>query len=115
MTEPALKMSFHVEARRVDAHGSLARCKNAEIALDTDLAGNPDAFNPAELLLAARPDRHVGVDPQRALVHVGVGGADPPDRVSQRLRPLASLFGRADVGLGNDFQQRRATTIEVDQ
>lgn len=53
MTEPAPKMSFHVEARRVDAHGSLARCKNAEIALDTDLAGNPDAFNPAELLLAA--------------------------------------------------------------
>ena len=53
MNEPAPKMSFHVEARRVDAHGSLARCKNAEIALDTDLAGNADAFNPAELLLAA--------------------------------------------------------------
>jgi uncharacterized OsmC-like protein len=53
MTEPIPKMSFHVEARRIDAHGSLARCKNAEIALDTDLAGNADAFNPAELLLAA--------------------------------------------------------------
>ncbi len=53
MSEPAPKMSFHVESRRVDAHGSLARCKNAEIALDTDVAGNPDAFNPAELLLAA--------------------------------------------------------------
>jgi len=53
MNEPAPKMSFHVEARRVDAHGSLAHCKNASIALDTDLAGNPDAFNPAELLLAA--------------------------------------------------------------
>lgn len=47
------KMRFHVETRRVDAHGSVARCKDAEIALDTDLAGNPDAFNPAELLLAA--------------------------------------------------------------
>ena len=47
------KMTFHVEARRTDAHGSLARCKNSEIALDTDLAGNPNAFNPAELLLAA--------------------------------------------------------------
>lgn len=47
------KMSFHVEARRVDAQGSLARCKNAEIVLDTDMAGNPQAFNPAELLLAA--------------------------------------------------------------
>ena len=47
------KMSFHVETVRVDAHGSLSRCKAAEIPLDTDLAGNPHAFNPAELLLAA--------------------------------------------------------------
>jgi uncharacterized OsmC-like protein len=47
------KMTFHVKARRLDSHGSLARCKNAEIALDTDLAGNPDSFNPAELLLTA--------------------------------------------------------------
>ncbi len=47
------KMSFHVETRRVDAHGSLSRCKAAEIPLDTGMAGNPNAFNPAELLLAA--------------------------------------------------------------
>lgn len=53
MNEPAPKMNFHVEARRADAQGSLARCKNAAIALDTGLAGKPDAFNPAELLLAA--------------------------------------------------------------
>lgn len=53
MSAQTLKMSFYVETRRVDAHGSLAHCKNAEIALDTDVAGNPDAFNPAELLLAA--------------------------------------------------------------
>jgi uncharacterized OsmC-like protein len=53
MTETPTKMTFHVSSRRVDAHGSLSRCKNAEIPLDTDLAGNPDAFNPAELLLAA--------------------------------------------------------------
>jgi uncharacterized OsmC-like protein len=46
-------MSFHVESRRVDAHRSVSLCKSAQIALDTDLAGNPDAFNPAELLLAA--------------------------------------------------------------
>ncbi len=53
MSAPTAKMEFHVESRRIDAHGSLARCKDAEIALDTDLAGNRDAFNPAELLLAA--------------------------------------------------------------
>lgn len=47
------KMTFHVETVRLDAHGSLSRCKSAEISLDTDMAGNPNAFNPAELLLAA--------------------------------------------------------------
>ena len=53
MTNTQPKLTFHVSSHRVDAHGSLARCKNAEIKLDTDLAGNPDAFNPAQLLLAA--------------------------------------------------------------
>jgi len=46
-------MSFHVVSVRQSAHASEARCKDAAIALDTDLAGNRDAFNPAELLLAA--------------------------------------------------------------
>lgn len=53
MTPTPTKLTFHVETHRVDAHGSLARCKQAELALDTDLAGNAAAFNPAELLLAA--------------------------------------------------------------
>jgi len=47
------KLTFQAETRRVDAHGNLARCKKAEVVLDTDLAGNPDAFNPTELLPAA--------------------------------------------------------------
>lgn len=47
------KMQFHVETRRVDAHHSVSTCKQASIQLDTDVAGNPQAFNPAELLLAA--------------------------------------------------------------
>jgi len=46
-------LEYRVAARRIDAHGSLAMCKTAEIVLDTDLAGRADAFNPAELLLAA--------------------------------------------------------------
>lgn len=49
----APKMTFKVSAHRVDAHGSDAHCKDAQITLDTDLAGRRDAFNPAELLLAA--------------------------------------------------------------
>jgi len=46
-------LEYRVAARRIDAHGSLAMCKTAEIVLDTDIAGRADAFNPAELLLAA--------------------------------------------------------------
>lgn len=53
MTETTRKLTFHVNARRTDAHGSVAQCKQAELVLDTDLAGRMDAFNPAELLLAA--------------------------------------------------------------
>jgi len=53
MKEPAAKMEFRVSAKRLDAHGALAACKDASITLDTDLAGRRDAFNPAELLLAA--------------------------------------------------------------
>jgi uncharacterized OsmC-like protein len=46
-------MEYRVTAERVDAHGSLARTKDASLVLDTDVAGRPDAFNPAELFLAA--------------------------------------------------------------
>jgi uncharacterized OsmC-like protein len=53
MTDARTKMAFAVTTRRLDAHGSIARCKNASITLDTDINGRPDAFNPAELLLAA--------------------------------------------------------------
>jgi uncharacterized OsmC-like protein len=46
-------LEYSVFARRIDDHGSLARTKRAEIALDTDMKGREDAFNPAELFLAA--------------------------------------------------------------
>ena len=53
MTTTPQKMTFKVEFTRLDADGSQAHCKDAIIPLDTRLAGRRDAFNPAELLLAA--------------------------------------------------------------
>ena len=47
------KLTFNVTARRLSERVSVAMCKAATIDLDTDLAGSPNAFNPAELLLAA--------------------------------------------------------------
>ncbi|MFZ2099850.1 MAG: OsmC family protein [Oricola sp.] len=46
-------LEYSVEARRMDDHGSIATTKDAEITLDTGVNGRTDAFNPAELLLAA--------------------------------------------------------------
>ena len=46
-------LEYNVTALRIDSHGSVANCKQAEIVLDTDVAGRTDAFNPAELFLAA--------------------------------------------------------------
>lgn len=46
-------LEYKVTANRIDAHGSEAQTKEAEIILDTDLNGRIDAFNPAELFLAS--------------------------------------------------------------
>lgn len=48
-----MMQEYRVQAKRIDAHGSLAVAKEAEVTLDTDLAGRPDAMNPVELLLSA--------------------------------------------------------------
>ncbi len=46
-------LEYRVSARRIDSHGSEAMTREARIVLDTDMAGRPDAFNPAEMLLAS--------------------------------------------------------------
>ena len=46
-------LEYTIEAKWIDAHGSVAHCKDAEVRLDTDVSGSRDAFNPAEMLLAS--------------------------------------------------------------
>lgn len=46
-------LEYSVHAVRRDAHSGLASCKEAELVMDTDPSGRVDAFNPAELFLAA--------------------------------------------------------------
>lgn len=82
-------MTFHVEARRLNAHGSLALCKNATLPLDTDLAGNPDSFNPAELLLAALAACMIkGIERVAPLLHFSLLGVEVRiDGVRQEVPP----------------------------
>lgn len=46
-------LEYTVSARRVNGSGSVANVRDADVVLDTSLAGRADALNPAELLLAA--------------------------------------------------------------
>jgi uncharacterized OsmC-like protein len=46
-------LEYRVSAKRRDSHGSVATTKEAEVVLDTDINGRPDALNPAELFLAS--------------------------------------------------------------
>jgi uncharacterized OsmC-like protein len=46
-------LEYRVAARRIDAHCSVATAKDATLTMDTDVGSRRDAFNPAELLLAA--------------------------------------------------------------
>ena len=70
-------LEYEVNAVRVDAHGSLARTKDAEIVLDTDVAGRRDAFNPAELFLAAIAACMIkGIERVTPMLHFELRGVD---------------------------------------
>ena len=68
-----------------------------------------------QLLAAGRAHGDVGVDPQAPLLHVDVGDAELAHRLAQQARPLGRFGGVAQVGLGDDLDQRRAAAVEVDQ
>ena len=70
-------MDYRVHARRIDAHGSLAVAKEAEITLDTDLAGRRDAMNPVELLLSALAACMLkGIERVTPMLHFQIDGAE---------------------------------------
>jgi uncharacterized OsmC-like protein len=70
-------LEYEVSARRIDAQGSLATCKDAELVLDTGLAGRPDAFNPAELFLAAIAACMIkGIERVTPMIHFDVRGVE---------------------------------------
>lgn len=68
---------YRVHARRIDSHGSLAVAKEAEVVLDTDIAGRRDAMNPVELLLAALAACMLkGIERVVPMLHFQIEGAE---------------------------------------
>jgi uncharacterized OsmC-like protein len=77
MTQPNTFLTYDVSARRVDAHGSLATTKKADIVLDTDMSGRPDAFNPAALFLASLAACMIkGIEQLTPMLHFRLRGVD---------------------------------------
>lgn len=70
-------LEYRVAARRIDAQGSVATTKDAEIVLDTALKGRSDAFNPAELLLAAVAACMIkGIERVTPMIRFGLRGVE---------------------------------------
>lgn len=70
-------MEYRATARRIDAIGSLAVTKQAEIMLDTGVEGRPDAFNPAELLLASLAACMIkGIERVSPIIHFEFSGVE---------------------------------------
>lgn len=70
-------LEYHVSARRLDAHGGEATTKQAALTLDTDVQGRPNAFNPAELFLAAIAACMIkGVERVAPMIHFQFDGVE---------------------------------------
>ena len=70
-------LDYTVHARRIDASVSEATTKQATIILDTDVKGRLDAFNPAELLLAALAACMIkGIERVMPLIHFELRGVE---------------------------------------
>lgn len=86
-------LEYSIIAERVDASGSLATVRQAEVPLDTSLEGRTNAFNPAELLLGAlaaciiksaeRAIPLLGFDLRSMTVHLHAVRQDAPPRITR--------------------------------
>ncbi len=62
----------------------------------------------------AGPHRDVGVAAQTALFHVAVVHAERHDRLADALEAFSRVGGRSKIGLGHDFDEGHAGTVEVE-
>ncbi len=66
------------------------------------------------MLRAARTHADIGVAAERAFFHVAIADAGKEHDLAEGGEIGVGLFGGADVRLGNDFAERRATAVVID-
>ena len=95
----------------------------ADLAFDLVSDGVAHVFDRVDVLdlglgvevgRANRADGDVGVTAQVALLHVGLGDAQPAQQLAQANQVLGGLIGATQVRSGDHFHQRYAAAVEVD-
>jgi len=101
-------MEYRVKAHRVNAQGSLAQAKSAELVLGTDLAGRQDAFNPVELLLAALAACMIkGVERVAPMLNFRFDSVDVRLEADRQDSPPKLTAIRYEIRLGSDESDAR--------
>lgn len=107
-------MEYSVTAHRIDAHGSLARTKDAEIVLDTDTAGRRDAFNPAELFLAAIAACMIkGIERVTPMLHFDLRGVEVRLHAIRQDSPPKIVSVRYELIVDTDENEQRLALLHT--
>jgi uncharacterized OsmC-like protein len=107
-------MEYSVTAHRIDAHGSLARTKDAEIVLDTDTAGRRDAFNPAELFLAAISACMIkGIERVTPMLHFNLRGVEVRLHAVRQDSPPKIVSVRYELIVDTDESDQRLALLHT--
>lgn len=107
-------LEYSVEARRIDEHGSLATTKKAEITLDTDVKGREDAFNPAELLLAAVAACMIkGIERVTPMLKFGLRGVEVKLHGVRQDSPPKMISIDYEIIVDTDEDDRRLDLLHV--
>lgn len=107
-------LEYEVSARRTDQHGSLAVCKDAEVILDTDMAGRCDAFNPAELFLAAIAACMIkGIERVTPLIHFELRGVEIRLKATRQDAPPKIVSIVYDLVVDTDESDQRLELLHT--
>jgi uncharacterized OsmC-like protein len=107
-------LEYRVSARRLDAHGSEARTKEATLTLDTDVSGRPDAFNPAELFLASIAACMIkGIERVAPMIHFQFRSADVKLHGIRQDAPPMMVEVNYEIVVDTDEDDRRLELLHT--
>lgn len=107
-------LEYRVSATRIDDQGSVARAKQAEVVLDTALAGRVDAFNPVELLLASLAACMIkGVERVMPMLHFDLRGVDVSLHAVRQDAPPKIISIDYEIVVDTDEDDRRLELLHT--